>query len=60
MLLGGTVFALLERLEGPAAAAWLATCPLDGGPRTLIAEAFGRQAPSVERDWRAELESLTA
>jgi hypothetical protein len=60
MLLGGTVFALLERLEGPAAAAELATSPLDGGPRALIAEAFGRQTASVERDWRAELDSLTA
>jgi hypothetical protein len=60
MLLGGTIFVLLERLEGPAAAAWLATSPLDAGPRALIAEAFGRQTPSVERDWRAGLDSLTA
>jgi hypothetical protein len=60
MLLGGTVFALLERVEGPMAAALLATSALDGGPRALIAEAFGRQTPSVERDWRAQLDSLTA
>jgi hypothetical protein len=60
MLLGGTVFVLLERLAGAAAAAELATSPLDGGSRALIAEAFGRQTPSVERDWRAELDSLTA
>jgi hypothetical protein len=60
MLLGGTVFALLERLEGPAAAAELATSPLDGGPRGLVAEAFGRETASVERHWRAELDSLTA
>jgi hypothetical protein len=60
MLLGGTVFGLLERLEGPAAAAELATSPLEGGPRALIAEVFGRQTASVERDWRAELDSLTA
>jgi hypothetical protein len=60
MLLGGTVFLLLERLEGPAAAAELAMSPLLGGPRALIAEAFGRQTPSVERDWRSELDSLTA
>src|SRR5215218_2496147 len=59
MLLGGTVFVLLERLEGPAAAAELAMSPLDGGPRALIAEAFGRQTPSVERDWRAEVDSIT-
>lgn len=60
MLLGGTVFALLERLEGPTAAAQFATSPLDEGPRALIAVAFGRQTPSVERDWRAALDSLTA
>ena len=60
MLLGGTVFALLERVEGPMAAALLATSALDGGPRALIAAAFGRQTPSVERDWRADLDSLTA
>lgn len=60
MLLGGTVFALLERLEGPTAATLLATSSLEGGPRALIAEAFGRRSASVERDWRAELDSLTA
>jgi hypothetical protein len=58
MLLGGTIFTLLERLEGPRAAARLATSPLDAGPRTLIAEAFGRQTASVERDWRGQLDAL--
>ena len=28
------------------------------GRASLIAEAFGRQPPAVERDWRAELDSL--
>ena len=60
MLLGGTVFVLLERLEGRVAAAKLATTALTGGPRALIADAFGRQAPSVERDWRTALDSLSA
>jgi hypothetical protein len=60
MLLGGTVFALLERLRGPGAAARLATSPLDRGPRELLAEAFGRQTGSVERDWRSELDALRA
>ena len=60
MLLGGTLFALLERRHGPPAAARLATSPLDGGPRELLAEAFGRRAASVERDWRAELDALRA
>jgi hypothetical protein len=59
MLLGGTVFALLERQEGRCAAAHLATSPLDGGPRALIADAFGRQTATVERDWRAGLDSLS-
>lgn len=60
MLLGGTVFALLERLEGAAAAAYLATSPLDRAPRSVLADAFGRQTAAVERDWRAELDSLRA
>jgi hypothetical protein len=60
MLLGGTLFALLERLEGAAAGAYLATSPLDRGPRSLLADAFGRNAAAVERDWRAELDSLRA
>jgi hypothetical protein len=59
MLLGGTIFALLERLEGRRAAAWLATSPLEAGPRTVIAEAFGRQTASVARDWYDELDSLS-
>ncbi len=60
MLLGATVFSLLERQEGARAAAELATSPLDGGPRVLLAEAFGRQTAAVERDWRDELDSLRA
>jgi hypothetical protein len=61
MLLGGTIFSLLEREAGAGAAAALATSPLeDRGARGLLAEAFDRQVASVERDWRAELESLSA
>jgi hypothetical protein len=60
MLLGGTVFALLERLRGPEAAAGLARSPLDGGPLELLTEAFGWHTGSIERDWRAELDSLRA
>ena len=60
MVLGGTVFALLERLHGPSAAAELAASPLDRGPRELLAEAFGRQTATVERDWRAQLDALRA
>jgi hypothetical protein len=61
MLLGGTLFSMLEREDGPGAAAALATSPLDEhGARAVLAEAFGRQVASVERDWRAELDSLSA
>jgi hypothetical protein len=61
MLLGGTIFSLLEREAGPGAAAALATSPLqDRGARGVLAEAFDRPLAAVERDWRAELDSLSA
>jgi hypothetical protein len=60
MLLGGTLFDLLEREHGTRAAAALALGRLDRGPRSVLVEAFGRQLASVERDWRALLDSLTA
>ena len=58
MLLGGTVFELLEREHGAAAAAGLAVSALDRGPRSVLVAAFGRQLPGVERDWRESLEAL--
>jgi hypothetical protein len=60
MLLGGTVFTLLERRRGTHVAAALATSPLERGARGLIAEAFDRSFQDVERIWRSELESLAA
>ena len=61
MLLGGTIFSLLEREAGAGAGAALATSPLDDrGARAVVAEAFGRHLAAVERDWRAELDSLSA
>ncbi|HEX6652715.1 MAG TPA: hypothetical protein VF072_08230 [Thermoleophilaceae bacterium] len=61
MLLGGTIFSLLERDAGPGAAAALATSRLeDRGARGVLAEAFDRPLAAVERDWRAELDSLSA
>ena len=61
MLLGGTIFGMLEREAGPRAAAALATSPLeDQGARTVLADAFGRALAGIERDWRAELDSLSA
>jgi hypothetical protein len=58
MVLGGTVFDLLEREHGVKAAAALATSPLDHGARSVLVDAFGRQLAGVERDWRATLEAL--
>jgi hypothetical protein len=61
MLLGGTIFGMLEREAGPGAAAALATSQLEGrGARGVLAEAFDRHVAGVERDWRAELDSLSA
>ncbi|MGH2715866.1 MAG: hypothetical protein ACRDM7_18660, partial [Thermoleophilaceae bacterium] len=60
MLLGGTVFELLERERGASAAAALAMSPLDRGSRSVLVGAFGRELASVERDWRGALESLSA
>ena len=48
MLLGGTIFSMLEREAGPGAAAALATSPLEeSGARGVIAEAFDRQVASA-------------
>jgi hypothetical protein len=58
MLLGGTLFDLLERERGASAVTALATSSLDRGPRSVLVDAFGRQLASVERDWRASLEAL--
>jgi hypothetical protein len=58
MLLGGTVFALLEDEHGSRAAAALATGNLDRGPGSVLVDAFGRQLAGVERDWRDLLASL--
>jgi hypothetical protein len=60
MLLGGTVFTLLERRRGTHVAAALATSPLERGARGLIAEAFDRPVAAVEQEWRDELDSLAA
>jgi hypothetical protein len=60
-LLGGTVFSLLEELNGSSAAVGLAAATRDDdGPRRAIEWAFNRRAAEVERDWRDYLESLKA
>jgi hypothetical protein len=61
MLLGGTIFSMLEREGGPTAAVALAMSPLDErGARAVLVDVFGRPLAGVERDWRAELASLSA
>lgn len=59
-LLGGTIFDLLEREAGAVASVRLATRPLERGPRSLLVDAFGRPLAAIERDWRDELDSLSA
>jgi hypothetical protein len=60
MLLGGTLFTLLEQEHGRRTAAALATSDLERGPRSVLVDAFGRQLAGVEADWRELLDSLTA
>jgi hypothetical protein len=60
LILGGTVFAMLEREQGPEACVTLAGT-LDGSSaRKAIESAFGRPAASVERGWVDYLAALTA
>ena len=59
-LLGGTVFALVEQLEGRDAAVELAGSRDDDGPRRAIEWAFGRRLVEVADYWRDYLESLKA
>ncbi len=60
MLLGGTLFSLLEQERGGRAAAALATSDLERGPRSVLVDAFGRQLAGVESDWRELLAGLSA
>jgi hypothetical protein len=60
VLLGGTVFALLEEEAGMAACVEMAARPPAGGGATAIESAFGRSAAGVERQWRARLDELRA
>jgi hypothetical protein len=58
-LLGGTVFDLLAREEGQAAAARLASLPLASDPRAALEKAFhGRSVKHTDGTWRAHLARL--
>ena len=60
VLLGGTVFALLEDEAGIDACAELAARPPLEGGGAAVESAFGRSVASVEREWRARLDELRA
>jgi hypothetical protein len=60
MLLGGTLFSMLEEERGVHVAVALATSPLERGARGLIAEAFDQPLATVERNWRNDLDSMAA
>jgi hypothetical protein len=60
VLLGGTVFDLLEQQAGTAACVRLAARPPEAGGAAAIESAFGRPAAEVEREWRARLDELRA
>jgi hypothetical protein len=57
LLLGGTVFSLLDEMAGEPACVELASSPLHpGGARPAIERAFGRPWIEVEHAWRDHLE----
>jgi hypothetical protein len=60
VLLGGTVFGLLEEAAGAEACVRLAARLPESGGRAAIQEAFGRPASEVEGDWRRRLDELRA
>lgn len=60
ILLGGTVFALLEEQSGMDACVRLAARLPDSGGAAAIQQAFGRPASEVEADWRRRLDELRA
>ena len=60
LVLGGTIFGMLERERGRRACAELARASDRLAPRTAIEAAFGRPAAAVERAWADYLAALTA
>ena len=60
VLLGGTVFALLEEEAGVDACVQLAARLPKSGGGAAIESAFGRSAADVERQWRTRLDELRA
>ena len=58
-MLGGTIFEMLAREQGPEACGELARAPDTRSPRGRSSVSGGR-ARSVERDWTDYLAALTA
>jgi hypothetical protein len=60
VLLGGTLFAMLEDEQGPEACVQLAARPPDVRGEAAVQQAFGRPASEVEAGWRRRLDELRA
>lgn len=59
LVLGGTVYGMLERGAGHGACVTLATQPEPGGSRTAIERAFARDSSEVEATWREYLHDFS-
>src|SRR3954452_24384024 len=59
MILGGTIFDLLERERGPDACDVLASRLRRDGPRRALELAFDGRIRDIEREWRDYLRKLT-
>jgi len=60
LILGGTVFSLLDEEAGPRAAVALARAIPAERPETALTRAFGRPLGELTRDWRDYLDELRA
>ena len=60
LLLGGTLFDLLEEARGPGACVALASRLDPDGPGHALERAFGRDRRAVESDWRDYLTTFAA
>jgi hypothetical protein len=60
LVLGGTVFGMLEQERGPGACADLALTPEWSRAEKAIESAFGRPVASVKRGWVDYLAALTS
>ena len=59
VLLGGTIFDLLERERGPDACDVLASRLRRAGPRGALELAFDGRFRDIEHEWRSYLRKLT-